>query len=365
MINGISGHQMANWQIPEAQIERPEGYEGNAKDAFVRDEGREVESERSFRQMGELFLSKKRREKQEEPQGPSEIRHADGSTEISDEPVCMFEGREGYKADFLGVDYALPTLGDSIKDKAAHLLDSPEDTVLNYSHFSLVMNKERRQCFFTAVNIDGTQLQRQGRSDNWVLDGRIAREYQLGNEAYSDNTIDRGHMVRRRDPAWGTQREANVASNDTFVYTNSGMQCEGLNQKEWLHLEDHVLLQARGQKMTVLTGPVLSDTDRTFTNHGKIDPPTQIPDKFWKMVVWNDEQSGQLKGAAFVLSQSDILDNSTSLFKGGFTPGEFDVYQVPIDKLEQMTDLHFAPCQDITGEAVKLGSGDNCVPQGL
>lgn len=354
-----------NYNIPESQVERPEGFQGSGSDVFVRDQEKDLEKMKSFRQAGELFLAKKHKHKDsQKPSDADQVRKSKEGSDIEEEGVSMFPGREGYKTDFLGIDYPMPTLGDSIKDKAAHLLDNPDETELKYNHFSIVMNAERRQCFFTACNIDGTQSQNVKRSGSWVIDGRIAREHQLGNEAYSDNSIDRGHMVRRLDPAWGSS--ARLGSSDTFVYTNSGLQCDGLNQKEWLALEDHVLSSARGQKMTVLTGPVLSENDRPFTNHGKINPPTQISDQFWKIVVWNDKQSGTLKGAAFVLSQSDILDRSDpGLFKGGFDPDRFDVYQVPISKIEELTDLHFAPCQDITSEATRLTAADNYTPQGL
>ena len=372
MINGISGASFS-YQLPESQVERPEGFQGTAKDSFVRDDGQELQKEQSFREMGELFLSKKKKHKhpQQNPvpqnpqdsQQPSQVKLPKTSEGLNDGDIFMFPDREGYKTDFLGVDYALPTLGESIKDKAAYRTDKPGECVLDYTHFSLVMNQERKQCFYTAVNIDGTQGKSIARQGNWVIDGRIPREAQLGDEAYSANSLDRGHMVRRRDAAWGY--DAKVGSSDTFCYTNAAMQCSGLNQKEWLALENHVLGSAQGQKMTVLTGPVFSDKDRTFTNHGQIKNPTQIPEKFWKMVVWQDDKSGELKGAAFVLSQSDILDRSHDLFQGGFKPGKFEVYQVPIDQLEQMTDLHFAPCQDITGEAVKLTAVDNYTPTGL
>ena len=115
--------------------------------------------------------------------------------------------------------------------------------------------------------------------------------------------------------------------------------------------------------MTVLTGPVFSDSDRRFDNHGRVEGGTQIPEKFWKVVVWNDEKSGELKQCAFVLSQSDILDRSGDLFKGGFNPGRFSVYQVPMSQLEDMTDLHFGPAKDITTEATRLTSANGYAPQ--
>lgn len=362
MINNISSMSSFNYQIPESQIERPEGFQGNSKDTFVRDQSKDLETEKSFRDMGELFLAKRKKGgKSGRTQGP---KGPQGPGRVDNNGVGMFPGREGYKTDFLGKDYPLPTLGDSIKDKASHLIGKPDEIVLDYTHFSVVQNAERKQCFFTATNIDGSQSKEIPRSGDWIKDGRIPLEDQLGNEAYSNNTIDRGHMTRRLDPAWGDQ--ASLGSLDTFVYTNSTLQCEGLNQKEWLELENHVLdtASSKGQKLTVLQGPIFSDSDPTFTNHGRVKGGVKIPQQFWKVVVWKDDKTGDLKQCAFVLSQKDILENSSDLglFKGGFEPGRFGVYQVPMKKLEEMTDLHFAPAQDVTVEGAKLTAANNFAP---
>lgn len=100
-----------------------------------------------------------------------------------------FPDREGYNPDFLGVRLEMPTLDDSIKHLAAPLLSDPTKSELKYTHSSIVMNKERRTPLFTIVNIDGSQYQEFERDGKWVFDGRIAREHQMGNEAYSNNPI--------------------------------------------------------------------------------------------------------------------------------------------------------------------------------
>jgi endonuclease G, mitochondrial len=89
---------------------------------------------------------------------------------------------------------------------------------LKYDHFSVVMSKSRRLAFFTAVNIDGNQLTSLDRTnDRWYFDPRIDRKYQSGPELYSNNDLDRGHLVRRLDPVWG--QLANQANEDTFHFT--------------------------------------------------------------------------------------------------------------------------------------------------
>ena len=87
----------------------------------------------------------------------------------------------------------------------------------------------------------------------------MSDEFQVGNELYKRNPLDRGHLVRRLDPAWGNTREEAVqAADDTFFYTNSTPQHSRLNQREWLRLEEYILDNAATHdlKVSVFTGPV-------------------------------------------------------------------------------------------------------------
>ncbi|MBQ7502664.1 DNA/RNA non-specific endonuclease [bacterium] len=347
-------------KLPEGS-KRPEGFQGSGKDVFVRGESRECAEEMRFAKAGRLFQSSQGRE-------AGKANEVGKSSDVEPEEVSMYPGRNGYDKSFLGVELPMPELGASIRDKVAMRKDKPGECELTYTNYSVVMNKERRQCFYAVCNIDGSSHRNVKRAGSWTIDGRIDRDYQLGNEAYSGNNIDKGHMVRRLDPCWG--KNPDLASNDTFSYCNAALQHGGLNQKEWLALEDHVLGAARcGQKLTVITGPIFSENDPKFDNHGQINPPTQIPMKFFKTVVWKDSQSGGLKSASFVLSQEDIINKDGSLFKGrsreGLNPDRFEVYQVPLKQLEQMTDLHFGDIGDISKETVKLTAASDYKPYGL
>jgi endonuclease G len=64
---------------------------------------------------------------------------------------------------------------------------------------------------------------------------------------YRDNDLDRGHLVRRLDPAWGaSDAEARAANDDTFHFTNASPQHREFNagQTLWAGLEDYLLSQA-------------------------------------------------------------------------------------------------------------------------
>lgn len=279
----------------------------------------------------------------QEAPGPEARLRQLARTAVVAEPSRSFPGREGFDSAFLGVELPLPKLAAELAADAAPLKDG-SGVELEYTHFSVVMSKSRRLPIFAAVNMDGAKLVSLPRRGSWDTDDRIAREHQLGNEAYKHNDLDRGHMVRRLDPVWG--EKASQANADTFVYTNAALQHKDLNQREWLALENHVLDNARTQdlKINVYTGPVLDPSDPVFDNNGRVDPPTQIPQKFWKVVAWKDPEEG-LKGTAFVLSQEELID-AEDYRDGRFPPGRFRVYQVPLAELEAMTRLDFGDLDD-------------------
>jgi endonuclease G len=259
-----------------------------------------------------------------------------------------FPGRTGYDEYFLGVKLPMPHLAPVEYTQVAPLLDAPLKSELEYTHFSVVMNKMRRLPFYTAVNIDGSQLKTVPRQDRWLTDSRIRRDHQLGNEAYVNNDLDRGHMVRRLDPVWG--KDAELANSDTFVYTNSALQHKDLNRREWVALENHLLKHAHTTdgKMTIMTGPVFAAGDPDFDNAGRVSPPTQIPQQFWKVAIWNNPQKG-LQGTAFVLSQKDMVFKSEE-----FDPGRFDVYQVPLSDLERKLQMKFPKIDEAVVNSLRL-----------
>ena len=141
----------------------------------------------------------------------------------------------------------------------------------------------------TAVNIDGSSLQDLPRTGDWDLDPRVPADQQAGPALYADNDLDRGHLVRRRDPGWGSVAEARAATEATFVYTNAAPQASVFNQSKdlWVGLEDHVLqyADATDQRVSVFTGPVLDPTDPVYRG-------VRIPRRFWKVAAWA-ETSGR------------------------------------------------------------------------
>jgi endonuclease G len=236
----------------------------------------------------------------------------------------------------------LPTLPDDLLAAAAvdrtAAPGDPDPHVLRYHHFSVVLNARRRLALYTAVNIDGAGSARLRRDpDKWILDPRVPAEQQTGEDVYRDNPLDRGHLVRRLDPAWGvTKLAAKAGNDDTFHFTNCTPQHKDFNQGQtlWAGLEDYILENAdnRDLKVTVFTGPILADDDDTYRG-------VQLPRQYWKVVVMV-RTGGALSATGYLLSQESLIHGLEAV-PAEFAYGAYRTYQVPIAHIERLTRLPF------------------------
>ncbi|QCB92616.1 DNA/RNA non-specific endonuclease [Cellulomonas shaoxiangyii] len=241
----------------------------------------------------------------------------------------------GYDPDFLGPRVPLPAAGRPLRD-------------LPSTHFTVLLDPVRRLAAATAVNVDGTALRDVPRDDDWFLDPRVPATEQCGPELYARNDLDRGHLVRRRDPVWGAPGVAARANRETFAYPNAAPQAAGFNQgaELWLGLEDHVLGHAAAQRLrlTVLTGPVLADDDPVYRG-------IALPRRYWKVVAWSLDAGDRLAATAFVLDQSPLLDDgalgaATAAAQAAGDPpplGPFRTSQVPVGDVADLTGLDLGP----------------------
>lgn len=249
----------------------------------------------------------------------------------------------GFDRLFLGVDAPLPVPapGASVRE-------------LTYTHFTVLLDTHRRLAAATGVNIDGARLRDVARGDDWHLDTRVRPDEQAGPELYARNDLDRGHLVRRRDPVWGEVAVARQANVDTFAYPNAAPQAAGFNQSAelWGGLEDHVLEHARvhAARLSVWTGPVLAPDDPVYRGIG-------IPRLFWKIAAWaTADEDGPTSGlrlasTGYVLDQSPQLDDvdlraatARALAVGDTPPlGPFRTFQVPVGDIAVLTGLGLGP----------------------
>lgn len=250
---------------------------------------------------------------------------------------------------FLGTPLALPGTPEGV-----------ETVELPFTHFTVVLAPERRLAILTAVNVDGASLLEIDRGDDWHLDERVGVDAQTGPEVYARNDLDRGHLVRRRDPVWGDRAVAQQANVDTFSYVNAAPQAALFNQGEllWSGLEDYVLEHARtyAQRLTVLTAPVFGDDDPPYRG-------TRVPRRFWKIAAWNagEETEPVLAATAYVLDQSaqlDAIDLSDAGRAAAAPPdlGAYLTYQVPVVDVATLTGLDLGPLVEADRLPVTAGA---------
>ena len=318
-----------------------------------------------------------------------------------------YDDRTGYQSDFLGdVEVPMPRLSPALEKLAARRLDAragDNPIELTYTHFSIVMNRKRRLAFFTACNIDGTtakSIQRGTRAisdleptapglretvasldgaeaDSWSHDPRLSREDYCGPEIYERQMVpghpdprsndrmiamfQRGHLVRRLDPAWGENNTALTAELDTFHWTNAAPQLGAFNQglgdpdkpgtgkgKLWRSVENFVLRSAVAERMRVtsFTGPVFRDDDPPYRG-------IRIPRQFFKLTVWVED--GRVRALALLADQGLVLDALPEAADGELLPerisdddARIEDFLSTVEEIEELTGLSF-------GDAVAAG----------
>jgi endonuclease G, mitochondrial len=203
---------------------------------------------------------------------------------------------------------------------------------LVYEHFSVILSASRKMPMVTACNIDGKESRSLPRVKQWKFDGRLDRADQIGDEVYAEqkNVLDRGHMVRREDPNWGSLAVAKRANVDTFHFTNACPQMGDVNQVIWLGLENHILNHVREDDMrvSVFTGPFLTDNDFPFRG-------VFIPKSFWKIVAFLLED-GRPSATAYKVSQERELQDLEFVFAG------FKTFQISVQQVADATGLDFS-----------------------
>jgi len=273
-----------------------------------------------------------------------------GAEEIIQRKSQKFAGAKGYRPAFLGPGFKipLPRMTSEILHELATLKNSTR-TELKYSNYSLRMNRERRTAFFAAGNINGKQLwSKQGlgalpKRPAWSYDPRMAKDLQPDDAIFS-NALQRGHLFKREDAVWGSDRQSMQNSDEhSFTITNATPMIANFNNVEWGDLEDIVTAECeQGNKVSYFAGPIFRSTD-PFYNELRRDVPVaelhtgmRVPQSFWKIVAWLE--GSKLKAAGFVLHQEDEIEAH-----GPITEEiNFGTYrQRPITEIEQSTGLRF------------------------
>lgn len=283
------------------------------------------------------------------------------------EPDPNYGSRRGYNQNFLGIKIPMPKLTPLQRKNAARNLKAKNDEdnkEFKYQHFSVFMNASRRLAYFTAVNIDGSSVininrqtgkvtraeSAEGR-EKWFNDDRIDSGEICEDKLYTDvpkmENFQRGHLVKRTDPSWGTETKARKGQADTFHFTNCAPQHFNFNPKKnrWAGIEDWITNTSDDEniRVSVFTGPVFEDNDPQL---GYI----QIPKAYWKIVVWLED--GELRATGVLADQCKLLKQS------GIDIGESLSRKESLDQLPDKLPAEYHCSIKYLEEITELSFGD-------
>ncbi|PIE92149.1 hypothetical protein CO726_28240 [Bacillus fungorum] len=257
---------------------------------------------------------------------------------------------EGFDTIFLGEEFPIsfPRLREDISQVALE-----GGKIYPFTHFSIVMNKERKFAIYGANNTDVERNMHLDRCDNWHLDERIKNENQVGKWLYAGGQADlwdRGHLVRRDDVDWGNSDEAKKANCDSFCFANIAPQHKEFHHTKWGDIENWIISRSksRDKKFSIFTGPIFTENDREYCGYQKpLGCGIKIPAGFWKVAFYIGIDDN-LHSVAFKIIQDDywllnLHEESRSSTKYHLLE-RMDVlttYQVPLTTITEVTGIIF------------------------
>lgn len=247
----------------------------------------------------------------------------------------------GYQVDFLGDDLnhqiALPKFTPELARSVLLQDGSQKAAFTDYATYTVAMHQGYRAPLFAALNIHREGDPGTKSRAKWRIDERVGVENQLGPEYYADNPWDRGHIARREAAAWGpSKREAQIADDDTYYYTNAALQHKNFNRDEWVELEDWVLdfAEEKATRISEFTGPIFGDFMRTIRPTGRT--AAFVPSAFFKVIGFLNAQA-DLEARAFIVLQ----DEASLADLSGRRRFNHQIYQVSVAEVEARTGLQF------------------------
>jgi endonuclease G len=221
----------------------------------------------------------------------------------------------GFDEKFLGDRTPLPRMLPNLKQQVAKSSQGVE--VLDYSHFSIVVNGRRRTAFFVAANVDASQSRRTDPDSVWLFDSRLDRASQLGPEPFSNTTLSHILWTTPDEVGWGDKAER--AATDAHHFTNSAF-CPPVAQTDlWRGLVKEAVGQGRA---CVYSGPVMQPGDPVFKG-------VQVPMELWRIIV-TAGLDGKLVARGFRQARKAGTD-------------EFETLQCRVSEIESVTGLDFGP----------------------
>lgn len=221
----------------------------------------------------------------------------------------------GFNENFLGGRTPLPRMLPALKQQVAKSNQGIE--VLDYTHFSVVMNGRRRTAFFVAANLDPSQARRPEADPVYLFDSRLEAMAQIGPDSLSSAGLAQVLWVRPEEVAWNQQAERGAV--DAQHFTNCALCPIAASTPVW----NGLVKQAVGeQRACVYAGPVLQPGDVQIRGFA-------VPMEMWKIVVLAKKDGG-LSARGFRQARKPGTD-------------QYETLQCRISEIESLTGLDFGP----------------------
>lgn len=239
----------------------------------------------------------------------------------------------------------IPAL-DAGNQYVAYEVDYQDKRVLN---FALEYVAAKKHSAWVAFCFDAqTSQDNVNRTNMWEQDDpNIDNSVEVTESMHKSDGYDKGHLVASEDRVYCKE-----ANEQTFYYANISPQIGSFNQKYWAALEAQVRKWGRStqqgtyDKVYVAKGGTLNKLLTNFTGTQKANdglyPTTDAKGKTVKGLVVPAyyymailaEKAGKYNAIAFYVPHSELLPQKP-------TAGDFQVYAVTIDRLEQETGIDF------------------------
>jgi len=245
-----------------------------------------------------------------------------------DNRLAVLRG-EGFASNFLGIDLPLPGLSAALQTVALE-----GGRRLDYPHFTVVLNRERKLAIFAASNLDRSRRLALSRPSVFLLDPRVPQDMQPAQAWFEGPDIDQGHLVARQEVMWSARPlddaaaidEVKAASDAVNSYPNVVPQLANFNRGIWAGLEKWTQDEHNpaATKINLYTGPVFADDP--IVRGGR------MPRRFWKIVA-SRASDGVLVVDAFLIEQSPSSTRPQ--------PFQAETYRVTVAEIERITGLDF------------------------
>lgn len=194
------------------------------------------------------------------------------------------------------------------------------EAIIERPYYTIRYNELHEQAMWVAYKLSADSLKKEKfeRKDDFRKDPRV-RTGSAELKDYKGSGYDRGHLA----PAAAFSYDE-FALSQSFYMSNMSPQAPSFNRGIWKKLEEQIREWAASNgNIYVVTGPILTDELKSIGPN-----KVSVPEYYYKVVL--DIEKPEIKAIAF-------------LMKNEGSQAALESFVVPIDRIEQLTNLDFFP----------------------